>query len=708
MKSLLCGIMPFVTVFVISGAWAVDAEPEQSRVTAVASRVPASRLSVAPAGVAASAAQITAIAETAPATVSAPTAASAAPVAENCRADYRECMDAFCLGDPLEGDRCVCSNAMHDFRSMQKEIDGINDQAMRIRTEDVERVQMGTKAAAVFGSTTKSTSEKRREELLALFSKTPDSNNQTEEIIGDALLRAASNSCASRLKACGPDAQMEEMLYTLQIQNDCKAFGGYLESMKKEANDNKRLAEGEVRAARREMLDTTDRMNRGECLIAFRTCVEEKGGCGDGLENCLDRRLVDRRSHACENILDECNAVRRDVMKDWDDEVKHLLALASVNNEANQRRTCRARSWDCLEEACSLDTSAQCLTNINVAAGMCPVIVECDVMIPGFRRGIADQLGEMRNRFCQNDATKCLQEQCGANFSAAACIGKKTSDIKNLCPQTRFASCKNVSDTDFTGVITATLWRVDHAMMTGCVNHFAQALGASCGMDMSCVNRPNPEIAAASSVNALRALVAPDSVTGRSPLQQWSDNQVDAFFAVFDKDPSNKVKECRGSVGANVFATSRAIARAAADERVQREYLSRMAALVKDADEAERRAACLSLGDEWKSHDSEHSSGENKAGIWFVSATYEADLRNCKIIRRQKVCAESGESKHANQMQAAGSLGAAGAAAGALAGPWGIAIGGAAGIVGGLVMGNQAKIPDPQCTAIDVAENINM
>ena len=70
--------------------------------------------------------------------------------------------------------------------------------------------------------------------------------------------------------------------------SDCKSFNLYLADQKSNAQANKRTAEAAVRQARLAMLDTTNKYNRGECLLAYRACIADKGGCGTNFENCLD------------------------------------------------------------------------------------------------------------------------------------------------------------------------------------------------------------------------------------------------------------------------------------------------------------------------------------------------------------------------------------------------------------------------------------
>jgi hypothetical protein len=772
MKKLLCGVVPVISILAISFAWAAEpaavydqsAEAEQARIAAIPANVAAatrrqvppapvpvmesvsdpeavatatdtdtdteiariaaiptgpgarpaaSRFVMAPASGAMSSAAVTRMASVADNTPP-PPAPEPEPVTQNseiCRQAYRDCMDQFCLADPLDGERCICSDAIVSARSLQNEVMSINDEALRMRTEGIERVQLGTRADLVFGTSGNrgrgnSAARQRQEELLNLFGAAPDLAQDTDELIGGLLLRAASNSCAARLAACGPDASMEEILYQRMIQTDCRTFNAYLEAQRREAQDNRRLAESEVRAARTAMLDVTDRFNRGECLLAFKDCVREKGGCGQEFENCADQNLIARRAHACENILDECNAVRRDVMNDWTAEVKHILAQVAINTDDNRRRSCRARTWSCLEESCSYATNAQCLTNVNVAAGICTVIDECEKMIPGFRVGIAAQLGEMRMRFCQNDATRCLQEQCGPNFMGAHCIGRSVSQIQALCRQDMFASCTGVTAAHFTNILTATLWQIDYNLMTGCVNHFAEQLGRICGTDMSCLP-PNQEITLARNINDLEALFRPNAA-GRTSLQDWADREVTNFMRELQRERT--VRACAGNIGNNVFHATEMVARANAQERVIRQYFDKLGELAREVDEATRRRMCEeTMFNRLTAGNSAHSVNDQISGAWIVSAIYEAPTRNCRVQRRQQVCGQEGVHRGDAAMRSAATGAMGGLAAGTAVAPGiGTIVGGVLGALGGGIAGHQTGGQRTECNSIIVYDNIAM
>ena len=631
---------------------------------------------------------------------------SAAPKNGNCREAYRACMDEFCLLDESEGYRCACSSNINQSKDLIQEIQKIQEEADKLYTEGVEREQLGAKARLVFGESEAAKKSSRASGLS--FSEWLNSSADEEEgldadaDIGDGLYSMAAEYCAAELEACGDKAEMEEMLYSRQIVADCKSFNSYLAEQKTNAQSNKRTAEAAVRQARLAMLDTTNKYNRGECLLAYRSCIADKGGCGANFENCLDADLLGRRANACENVLDQCMAVKDYVLQDWEAESEAILVDAAKYADKYRRQTCLAQIQVCLEDGCSTSTNSACLTDVNVAAGVCPIIDECDSMIPGLKSVVNDKLGYLRTQFCQNDVDACLRDRCGKNFTAPECVGKKTSEIVAMCPQNMFPSCKN--ETQFDIIVSAAVLQMDYQMMQGCINYFGEQLGKTCGTDMSCL--PSDD-----TVMGLTEI--PDDEAGMVALRvQVRDNSkaaVDEFFKRFEKDitvaacADAKKPAGRRSLGDSVFNTAKLIAEIGAENRAMRELESKIAELSRQQDLEEAEKNC------YATYKVETPDKSDKNYSYIRSVSFEPSLRNCHVCRMQQVCEKGGESKGAGFAKgAAGGL-SAGAAAGTMVTPgWGTAIGSVVGIVGGGLMGMMASGEEEFCQEIESCEDVNM
>ena len=623
---------------------------------------------------------------------------------QDCRDAYRTCMDEFCLLSAGEGERCACSSNINKSKSLIKEIQKIQEEADKLYTEGVEREQLGAKAKLVFGE---SDAAKRSSRASGLsfsewLNSDSDDSLSADNDIGDGLYAMAADYCTDMLDSCGSKAEMEEMLYARQIVADCKTFDTYLVEQKANANANKRTAEAAVRKARLEMLDTTNKYNRGECLLAYRSCIADKGGCGANFENCLNADLLGRRANACENVLDQCMAVRSIVLDDWADEAQSILVDATKYADKYARQTCLARIQDCLEIGCSTETNSACLTDVNVAAGICPVIDECNDMIPGLKTVVNSKLKYLGTQFCQNDIDKCLRNACGENFTAPECVGKKTSEITALCPQSVFPSCRNEKQFDI--IVQAVLLQMDYQLMQGCVNYFSNELGRVCGLDMACL--PSDM-----TVESLRKL--PESEAAIRELRESvlasARTSVDEFFEQFEKDIT--VAACRDSqkpagrrsLGDSVFNTAKMIANIGAENRALRQLETKIAELSREKDIETARQTCLNT------FRVETPDKTNKNYSYVRSVVFEPALRNCHVCRMQQVCETGGEDEWTSAKKMGAAMATSFGSAGTMISPgWGTAIGTAVGAVGGAIVGYNSGGKEDFCQEVESCEDINM
>ena len=627
----------------------------------------------------------------------------------DCRDAYRECMDNFCLLDESQGERCACSDNIERAKSKIQAVLDIQAEADKLYTEGVEREKLGAKARFVFVDNKPNSQFSTANFLAWLGSDDSEEEDVGEDVtMGDDLYQMAVKYCQAELDACGDKSEMESMLYSRMIVQDCKNYDAYLADQKANAESNKLIAESAVRKARLEMLDTTNKYNRGECLLAYRSCIADKGGCGAKFENCLDAGLLKRRSNACENILDQCMAVRSYVEKDWAEESKSVLEDAAKYADINKRGTCLAKVQLCLEESCSTSTNAECLTDVNVAAGICPIITECDEIVPGFQAVVNDKLGYLQTKFCENDIDKCLQDKCGVDFTKAECVGKKPYEIAALCPQSMFPSCKSAKQYDV--IVQSAILQMDYQMMQGCINYFSEQLGKVCGTDMACL----PLVSSATSIAK-----APETEQEKSALIATvvadSDASVEEFFKHFEQDKtvaacadsqsgdaSKKVKG-KNTLGVSVFNTAKLLAKMAAENRNLREMNSRIVELERAENKRCARDICL------KTYKTERPNESKKNYSYIKSVSFEADLNNCHVCRMQQVCEEGGESKASAALKAAAGGLSAGAATGTMINAgWGTAIGGIVGAVGAGVLGAASGGKQEFCQEIESCEDINV
>lgn len=625
----------------------------------------------------------------------------------DCRDAYRDCMDSFCLLDESQGERCACSDNIDLAKSKIKAVLEIQEEADKLYTEGVEREQLGAKARLVFADNNTSTKISSANFLSWLNNEDEDEESVGEDVeLGEDLYKMASKYCKSELGTCGEKAEMEEALYSRMIVQDCKSYDAYLKDQKANAESNKRIAESAVRKARLEMLDTTNKYNRGECLDALRACVADKGGCGVNFENCMDADLLARRTNSCENILDQCMNVRDFVLQDWEAESKMLLAKAEKYVEENMPQTCNAKTENCLEVGCSTSTDSMCLTNINVAAGICPIIDECDKKVPGFKDSWQTKLGALRTKFCQNDVDTCLQDKCGTNYTAPQCIGKTTDEIAKLCPQTMFPSCKG--EKHFNIIVSAAWLQMDYQMLEGCKNYYADLLGRVCGTDMNCL--PNSALVA-----SLTKLPSGEASRKRlfAKVEDEAQSALDKFFTQFDSEKT--VAECRSSqqpknsgrksLKDTVFVAAKQTAEVAAKARYDNDLRMKFAELARAEDIETARQECLT---NYKVEKKPADAGKKDTYSYISRVSFEPKLRNCHVCRMQRVCETGGESKAASALKAGVGGLVGGASMGTMANAgWGTligaAVGGTIGAVGGALSGGE----ETYCQELESCEDIN-
>jgi len=636
---------------------------------------------------------------------------------ENCREEYRKCMDDFCLLDESEGYRCACSENINKSKNIIKEIQDIQKEAEELYTTGVEKEKLGAKVKFFqFGQSDKAKKVNLLKWLSVYDGDSSDDGDVGEDVdIGDNLFSTANEYCESKLSNCKDKSEMEQTLYSRTVVQDCKTFQSYLNDQKKNALQNKQTAEKAVRKARLEMLDTTNKYNRGECFLAYRSCIADKGGCGSNFENCIDEGLLTRRANACENVLDQCMAVKNYVIQDFKDETSIILADAAKYADKNKRATCLAKVQMCLEDSCTISTNSACLSDVNVASGICPLIDECDSLVPGFKTVVNDKLGFLRVRFCQNDVDKCLQEKCGKTYSNPECLGKKPQEIVKLCPKNMFPSCKNENQFDI--IVQSTLLQMDYQMVQGCLNHFNETLGKVCGMDMSCL--PIDE-------KVLSLTEVPEEERGLIKLRQKvvenSKQAVAKFFEQFEKDKTisacqdskqDPKKRLKGQVplGDSVFNTAKLIAEVNMENRNLKQLEIKIAEISKKQDAEKAKELCLETYPVEPPIKDEDDNDPDKAKSYtrIKSVNFEPSLRNCHVCRTQRVCEIGGENRAQAALKAAGGGMAAGAAMGTqVSAGWGTAIGGAIGAVGGGIMGAMAGGKKSFCQEIESCEDINM
>jgi hypothetical protein len=613
---------------------------------------------------------------------------------EECRETYRACMDEFCLMDESEGERCACSDNIRQAKNIIQEIQKIQSEAETLYTEGVEREKLGARADWVFGATNKPQESSLKYNLYEwMYGGQISEELSADDEIGNNLYAMAAESCENILARCDDKtATREEQLYSREITKNCKAFDVYLADQKRAAESNLRTAQAAVRSTRASLLDKTDKYNRGECLLAYRSCIADKGGCGVEFENCLDDALLQRRANACENILDQCMRSREYVLEDWAAESQMILDDAAKYVDRNMRATCEAKTRNCLEESCSTSTDTLCLNNIEVAAGICPIIDECDAKAPGFKASWKDKLASLKTDFCQNDVTKCMQDKCGVNYDAPQCTGKDINELVALCPQKMFVSCKGEGLYD--QLVAAVKLNLNYQQLENCMNYYADLMGRTCGADMACL--PGSKKAATyTSLNQDYAKI-------QTEVEKEAHDAVAQFFSTLRQQQT--VKDCisvNGNSDNAIAAATKYVAEARAKARYAAELDTQRMKLIRASDIETARKAC------YNDHKIEKRPSGNGNFSYVTSVSFEPALRNCHVCRKQRVCSVGGEDSNTGALKGAAAGLTTGLSAGSMFGPWGTAIGAVVGGVGGGIAGYNLTGEKESCQELESCEDVN-
>ena len=109
--------------------------------------------------------------------------------------------------------------------------------------------------------------------------------------------------------------------------------------------------------------------------------------------------------------------------------IEFVLKDAEIYSDRYFRQTCLAQIQVCLEDNCATATNSACLSDVNVAAGICPIIGECEEKIPGIQTVVNDKLGYLRTRFCQNDVDSCLREMVECDHKLQEIMNKTAFEL---------------------------------------------------------------------------------------------------------------------------------------------------------------------------------------------------------------------------------------------------------------------------------------
>ena len=474
-----------------------------------------------------------------------------------CYDAYFGCMDQFCITDNASGGACTCSDDITEYDNELAEIQDILDEANRLRTEEVERVKAGADADIIFTGerrydadgnilaedelTAEEQKEQRRADLLALFNTNSIYEDDEDvfdgsvasmaDMTGAELYRAADNLCYAQVPdSCADDIEFLRQLYSRQITSDCLGYKNSLTQQRAEAEADLAAAQSEVRVALQESFESANKYDLGQCMVEFKKCMQTEDACGEDWENCVatiasenmqnneatstagttvdtvdtyditasTMEILSAKRPICENVLDQCVAVRDQVWPNFLRESAPTIKVAESIVESKFRQSCLGDISDCIQTACRDDIAGKgvatmdaCLARPDMARSFCKVEIDpCERMEPQIWDYVKDKLAAMRVDACTQEVKDCFtaDTRCGENFQN--CIGMDYEYIHNICPIDSLVVCKqdnpNFSMDDLDDMLMGLYLNIDNAMMEQCQNLVDTKMAEVCGSTTDC------------------------------------------------------------------------------------------------------------------------------------------------------------------------------------------------------------------------------
>ena len=474
-----------------------------------------------------------------------------------CYDAYFGCMDQFCITDNASGGACTCSDDITEYDAELAEIQDILDEANRLRTEEVERVKAGADADIIFTGerrydadgnilaegelTAEEQKEQRRADLLALFNTNSIYEDDEDvfdgsvasmaDMTGAELYRAADNLCYAQVPdSCADDIEFLRQLYSRQITSDCLGYKNSLTQQRAEAEADLAAAQSEVRVALQESFESANKYDLGQCMVEFKKCMQTEDACGEDWENCVatiasenmqnneatstagttvdtvdtyditasTMEILSAKRPICENVLDQCVAVRDQVWPNFLRESAPTIKVAESIVESKFRQSCLGDISDCIQTACRDDIAGKgvatmdaCLARPDMARSFCKVEIDpCERMEPQIWDYVKDKLAAMRVDACTQEVKDCFtaDTRCGENFQN--CIGMDYEYIHNVCPIDSLVVCKqnnpNFSMDDLDDMLMGLYLNIDNAMMEQCQNLVDTKMAEVCGSTTDC------------------------------------------------------------------------------------------------------------------------------------------------------------------------------------------------------------------------------
>nr|MBQ0091563.1 hypothetical protein [Candidatus Enterousia merdequi] len=344
------------------------------------------------------------------------TATTNTVVSQECQDAFFGCMDSFCMLDNASGGRCTCSDRNEDLKKVMDDIALLDEQSYAMATEGVERIKMGENADDIIARAksagdkaagkAEKTDDKTKVRSLDLnawnsgiFSEDDDIFDGLDMSVdssavssalsksGDALYVSSAKMCLGQMPTqCSGSVQMLQNIYAQKIKSDCMAFENSLKQQKIASTQKLQTAEKALRDAALEQFQSENKMDLGECTIAFKECMKTTAGCGEDWTGCVGIT-------AAENAKNN-NSKQTSIKGKY---ANITLGAASLQTLTNKKALCESVTKQCVNESDRVWET--------FLAEVAPEIKTAELLAED----------KLRTN-CLTDVADCFKDACGAKF----------------------------------------------------------------------------------------------------------------------------------------------------------------------------------------------------------------------------------------------------------------------------------------------------
>lgn len=479
-------------------------------------------------------------------------------VSKECQDLYFGCMDAFCMLDNASGGRCQCSDKVKELDDLLAEIMSMTEQSQIMATEGVERLKMGQNAEEIMARAKSAAdavsveNKQKKDEAntakkqsldLSAWNKSwyDDDIDEFEEIsapsdfskkTGDALYANAAQLCNKQIPVqCKSSAAMLQMVYGQKIKSDCVAYDNSLRQQQSEASQKLISAQKALRDAALEQFQDENKYDLGGCMVEFKQCMQNDGGCGEDFSGCvadvvtlnigrtqslkpkkiqtgaayveiepMTYDILESKKPICDSVLKHCVKVADQVWGTFLREVAATVRLAEVNAESDRRMSCVSTIANCVKKSCGSqwdeksDNYDMCLSNPDSVNQFCSIEMEkCGDtgLTDTIMTYVQAKLNSMRVDRCTTQVKDCLEDEdvCGKDYSG--CLGLSSDSILDLCPTAKLTACMTKFDEStakeyIISIAQGLALNIDNNMMQQCQNAVTAAMIKVCGSEDDC------------------------------------------------------------------------------------------------------------------------------------------------------------------------------------------------------------------------------